>query len=185
MVQATATRESVIGEVLGNSLWLQVHGEAQAKWSEAEGQIALDMLRKLFEEIEEPDVFVITSFRLVAQNPRRRIQDSAPISHLVPRPVSRWTLDRVGTIHTFQGKEAEAVILVLGAPQDASAGARCWAGRSPNLLNVAVSRAKRRLYVIGNHEAWKNAGAFRVLSSSIRIQPAFSSTGDRPENLSS
>jgi len=66
MVQATATRESVIGEVLGNSLWLQVHGEAQAKWSEAEGQIALDMLRKLFEEIEEPDVFVITSFRLVA-----------------------------------------------------------------------------------------------------------------------
>jgi hypothetical protein len=31
-------------------------------------------------------------------------------------------------------------------------GAKEWASEKPNLLNVAVSRAKRRLYIIDNRE---------------------------------
>ena len=50
--------------------------------------------------------------------------------------------ERVGTIHTVQGREAEAVIFVLGAPNADQTGARAWAGKEPNLLNVAVTRAK-------------------------------------------
>ncbi len=59
--------------------------------------------------------------------------------------------------------------MVLGAPLDSSSGARRWAGGSPNLLNVALTRAKRRLYVIGSHKAWKSAGHFRFLATSLPV----------------
>jgi len=47
-------------------------------------------------------------------------------------------------VHTVQGREAEAVIFVLGAPASAQTGARGWAGGRPNLLNVAVTRCHCR-----------------------------------------
>ena len=64
-------------------------------------------------------------------------------------------------MHTFQGKEAEAVILMLGAGRGAKEGSRTWAGRTPNLLNVAATRARRALYVVGNRLDWQGAGFFR------------------------
>ena len=72
--------------------------------------------------------------------------------------------ENVDTIHAFQGRQAETVVLVLGAPSPQAAGARRWAGREPNLLNVAASRAKRRLYVVGNRQSWREEGFFRSLA---------------------
>lgn len=68
-----------------------------------------------------------------------------------------------GTIHTTQGKEATAVVLVLGTGKK-NAGSRKWAARSPHLLNVAVSRAQRRLYVIGDQANWSGLPYFSDLS---------------------
>jgi len=66
----------------------------------------------------------------------------------------------------MQGKEADVVILVLGGDPDRP-GARGFATREPNLLNVAVTRAKRRLYVIGNRDTWGNEPYFNVLAACI------------------
>lgn len=55
----------------------------------------------------------------------------------------------MGTIHTFQGKEAPIVFLVLGADKNSS-GAASWAVREPNMMNVAATRAKEEFYVIGD-----------------------------------
>jgi superfamily I DNA and/or RNA helicase len=71
-----------------------------------------------------------------------------------------------GTIHTAQGKQADIVILVLGSAPDRP-GARKWASAKPNLLNVAVSRAKRRLYVIGNRQEWSTWRYFKVLAANL------------------
>lgn len=70
---------------------------------------------------------------------------------------------QAGTIHSTQGKEATAVILVLGTGKN-NPGARSWAAQSPNLLNVAVSRAKRRLYVIGDREEWGSLPYFSTMN---------------------
>jgi superfamily I DNA and/or RNA helicase len=72
-----------------------------------------------------------------------------------------------GTIHTFQGKEAEIVFFVLGtSPENFSA--RDWVAGTPNMLNVAVTRAKARLYVIGNRRVW---GRHRYFSELARVLP--------------
>jgi hypothetical protein len=65
----------------------------------------------------------------------------------------------------MQGKEADVVVLVLGTHPHRT-GARGWAAERPNLLNVAVSRARRRIYVIGNRAAWGDLNHFKVLAAS-------------------
>ncbi|WP_339151186.1 AAA domain-containing protein (plasmid) [Rhizobium sp. T1470] len=80
----------------------------------------------------------------------------------------QWPQDRVGTIHTFQGREADTVILLLGAPNSAQHRARQWAASSPNIINVAVSRAKQNLYVVGSKTAWSQAGtSLQVLQGAL------------------
>ncbi|GAA2255927.1 hypothetical protein GCM10010430_44710 [Kitasatospora cystarginea] len=81
-----------------------------------------------------------------------------------------WTFEvldeRCATVHRAQGKEADVVILVLGGGRE---GARDWAARTPHLLNVAASRAKHRLYVIGERSLWAPLPHFDVLAAEVEV----------------
>ena len=68
--------------------------------------------------------------------------------------IKKWCLKRVGTVHTFQGKEEDCVIMVLGADSRSKIGAAKWAASKPNLLNVAITRAKKRCFIVGDKELW-------------------------------
>jgi len=101
---------------------------------------------------------------IVANGLRRLFRDSPILANAI-FDLDYWARTHIGTIHTVQGREAEAVIFVLGAPNEDQTGARAWAGKDPNLLNVAVTRSKEAVYVIGNKALWRSAGVFSDLSS--------------------
>ena len=163
MVTARPHKNSPIRDCLGDSAWIHVEGSGQDKWCEDEGKTGLGMLQKLKAAGVYPDLYIISPFVVVAEHMRQLILQSNTLNGWVGEEASQWVRDRVGTVHTVQGREAEAIILVLGAPNASQNGARGWAGGRPNLLNVAVTRAKDALYVVGNRQLWKEAGVFAEL----------------------
>ena len=166
MVQAKTPRPSAVRDLLGPSRWIDVAGSGEDKWCLREGQEALALIERLVTAGVGPDLYVVTPFVIVANGLRRLFRESPVLDHAIP-DLDRWTRRHIGTIHTVQGREAEAVIFVLGAPNEDQRGARAWAGRDPNLLNVAVTRAKEAVYVIGNRALWRSAGVFGDLDSAL------------------
>lgn len=162
MVQAKRPQSSAILEVAGPSRWMHVAGSAQGKWCPQEGQTTLQLLQTIRSGGCEPDFYIVTPFVDVQNGLRTLLATSPVLSSWVSEP-REWVKERIGTVHTVQGREAEAVIFVLGAPEAGQNGARIWAGKSPNLLNVGVTRAKEAVYVIGNATAWKDCGVFQTL----------------------
>jgi superfamily I DNA and/or RNA helicase len=114
---------------------------AQGHWIPDEGLLLRAFLTDLLAGGERPEtILLITPFRAVAVELRRIAR--------------KFGIKRAGTVHVAQGAESGIVIFVLGGNPRSDA-AREWAAERPNLLNVAVSRAKHRLYIIGNRELWE------------------------------
>ncbi|KTT96642.1 DEAD/DEAH box helicase [Sphingomonas sanguinis] len=169
MVQAKTPRPSPIRDLLGPSSWIDVVGSGIDKWCVEEGREAVAMIERIVAADLKPDLYAVTPFVQVADGLRRMIRESAILGAAIP-DLDRWSYERVGTIHTVQGREAETVIFVLGAPNADQTGARAWAGKEPNLLNVAVTRAKEAVYVIGNRGLWRSAGVFAQLDAGLDRQ---------------
>jgi hypothetical protein len=179
MIHAANQPPSLIRDVLGESRWIDLRGRAQDKWCAEEGELMITMLKKLvYSGIDAPDMYIITPFRDVAYKMRVRLNQEKALFQRMNQDIYPWLRDRIGTIHTFQGKEAEAVFMILGAQDPNQHGARSWAGSKPNLLNVAATRAKNAFYVIGNHELWSKCGTFNVLQQTLPVE-----TNSYPKSL--
>ncbi|WP_148639890.1 DEAD/DEAH box helicase [Streptomyces sp. Mg1] len=143
------------------SRWLATDDPSRpsdAPWGERDRrafEFVLDHLRRQGVGVER--VRVIAPFRALVAECQK-----------ICRGRDGWTSDlieeRCATVHRAQGKEADVVVLVLGGGRP---GARDWAARTPHLLNVAASRAKRRLYVIGERGLWAPLPHFDVLASEL------------------
>lgn len=166
MVLATKDQESALTDLFGKYRWFDIKGHAQEKWCPEEGEFVARMILDAAEKLGgKLSLFVITPFKIVEQSMRRRMEkDAKLLKRLGIENPSAWITDNIGTVHTFQGKEAQGVILLLGAPSPTQNGARHWATTNVNLLNVAVSRAKQNFYVVGNHELWSNIGNMKTVS---------------------
>lgn len=138
--------------VLGESAWFDVRS-SRVSHPVCEEEIAC--LQASLEALQRDGrrnakIYVVSPFRKVAEACRKAAKRFAGV--------------KCGTVHTFQGKEADIVFLVLGtSPGQAGSGARSWAASKPNLLNVAITRAKSRLFVIGDASQWGTLDHFREL----------------------
>lgn len=94
----------------------------------------------------------------------------SPLGHLLGKQI------KVGTVDSYQGKENPIVVLSLvrnnrdGRWQSGAKTIREGFLASPNRINVAVSRAKDRLMIVGAQERWRTDGPMGQMVEAFRRQ---------------
>lgn len=156
-----ATKEESFACVLGKSCWFNIAGYLMLGKHVVQEEILLlkHLINALIGSGYNKDIYVISPFTSV------KFHCEEIFEHL--KNV------RCGTVHTFQGQEAEIVFLVLGS-DPAKLGARKWVTESPNMINVALTRARHRFYLIGNKKLWGKLpfiNQFKNILPVINVKP--------------
>ncbi|MFY1672235.1 AAA domain-containing protein [Plantactinospora sp. WMMB334] len=112
----------------------------EAGVNRAEIAAAVAEVRRLA-EAGRTGIGVITPFRAQADALEAALVAAFPVTE-----IERLGL-RVGTVHSFQGSEAETVVVSLAVTDPVPAG-RLRFITDPNLFNVMVTRARRRMVVL-------------------------------------
>lgn len=152
------------------SVWIQAPPATDSRhWGPEDRKILVGLINDIVEPPVD-DLFVIAPFRETVHLARAAVTESRDRGGPEASGSWRdWARSHIGTIHTFQGREADTVILMLSVSARKQ-GARDWAAKQPNLLNVAVTRAKERLIVVGDHDAWSSLRHFDGLAARLQLK---------------
>lgn len=166
-------------KLLMETAFVDIRGNVEAgcrHYVTAQGEVIRKMI---LDEIDRqqalPDLFVISPFSEIPSKLRSELEKplKAAVANLPQqmndKKVNDWLDTHIGTVHTFQGKQAEGVILCLGL-DSTKEGAAQWAASKPNLLNVALTRAKLRFVAVGDGQIWLGKPYFRELESLKQVQ---------------
>ena len=123
-------------------------GPRRKSWiNRGEAELAVKRARWLLENLPpDSSVDIVTPFR-----PQANL-----ISTMLGADAARV---RVGTVHTFQGGECDAMIFSLVATETMAPSGLRFFDRDENLWNVAITRAKALMLVIGDRAFWDGHGA--------------------------
>lgn len=132
--------------------WVNVKGQAQRPgpgniFNAAERKALVALVRKLLQrlgdlDMGEAEIGIVTPFRAQSEHIGRDLKQlSVPEGRVL-----------VGTVHTYQGNERDVMIFSTVATEGLSEGTRRFVTENPNLLNVAVTRARLTLIVVGDHD---------------------------------
>ena len=177
MISATKNSLCEAEKIFPQSLWFDVKTtESMGHWVEKEGETVIKILSKIINNSHEmPSLYIISPFKKVAGNMKSLIAKELKgtkfnSGSITKDQIKNWLYNKsIGTIHTFQGKEAQIVILLLGGNADLSRpGSRNWVAEEPNILNVGLTRAKNLVFVVGNYDDWKRRNYFGELASEIK-----------------
>jgi DNA replication ATP-dependent helicase Dna2 len=141
-------------------------GEIQAKTSDAEARTVRDVVAGLLARgIEEKDIGIIAPYRAQVANLRRHLFDTD--SENSKGGQGGLPLDSsliVDTVDRFQGGERKVIIIsfATGSAPGPSSLLRDFL-TNPNRLNVALTRAQRKLILVGNAHALKTLPVFKEL----------------------
>ncbi|MED5224298.1 ATP-binding protein [Bacillus safensis] len=152
----------------GQSKWIDINGKAinrqfveeQAEW------ISEEIYKKWTSSSELPNIYVISPFTAVKNGLKKNIRSYLKKKGLPKQKVEGWIKNSVGTVHTFQGKEAEIVYFVVGTDEN-SDGAANWSCSKPNLINVAVTRAKKEFYIVGDYQRISKKQYYQVIAENV------------------
>lgn len=119
-------------EKYGKADWFDVGGMANNKYVEEQGEFLLHKLKemidknpKILDKKEKDVVYVITPFSNVAYQLSQKLRKI----HFT-RYDEQGKPTNVGTVHTFQGKEAPIVFFVLGADRQEQRSGTLGSNRS-------------------------------------------------------
>ena len=112
----------------------------------------------IFDDKEFKNLYVISPFTTVINGLKNDIKKA--FKDQDEKKVEDWCDKCLGTVHKFQGKEANSVILLLGCDNNSKSSAQ-WAAQAANILNVAATRAKKRFAIIGDLELWGKLNFFK------------------------
>ncbi len=169
--------------ILPRSCWITTYedqGHIEPYGSEymsEHGSAAIRLLMEAFRKVPPdrvPDVFVISRFVSVVNGIKR---DLEAVNYYGQDNIKRWVEEEhIGTVHTFQGKEADEVIFVPGIYRGdiyydtpiAPSKDFLLNCIDEHIVNVAVTRARYRLYVVGDLERCRNNRHLSVLIEKLR-----------------
>ena len=122
-------------------------GGAKGYINKGEAEIVRNLLLRLDQECTQgTSVGVITAYKMQAKY----------LSEILPDQLDNILVE-ANTIDAFQGKEKDIVVYDLVRTKSVTAFMK-----DPNRVNVAVSRAKRKLYVVGDITLYKSQTAGKL-----------------------
>ena len=177
MVFGLESRDPTTDEMplLGQSCWIDLPGKAVGRQA-VPGQV--DFVARLIARFyvrfgKYPHLYVISPFKEVKERLAARLRERELWDRLNGEKPSianldHWIKTQVGTVHTFQGREEDTVIMLLGVDAQTE-GAAAWASSKPNILNVALTRAKRRFYLVGDRQLWGKQRYFQEVYHDLPV----------------
>lgn len=115
----------------------------RSKYNREEVLVVIELLEKLLEENKENQISigVVTPYRAQADFINRRIEE-----RLSQEQRNIHNIE-CSSAHRFQGAEKDIIIYSNVIADNANDN---WYQRNGNILNVALSRAKKDLYIVGD-----------------------------------
>jgi superfamily I DNA and/or RNA helicase/very-short-patch-repair endonuclease len=138
--------------------WLDVSGEVRRPASggatnEAEAAAVVSELRRLAVRGYQGTVGVVSPFLAQALRIRDLVSGDSDLASRLYR--SEFL---ASTVHSFQGDERDIIIFSPTISKRAPDGALLFLKRNPNLFNVAITRARAVLIVVGDRAAAEHSG---------------------------
>ena len=140
-------------------VWKNVTGEtvrpkAGSAFNQMEIDAVIDQLKNLVNGDYSGTIGVVTPFKLQAD----KITDCLRKQHktLYDKLIKKYDFI-AATAHKFQGDERDVIIFSPVVSSGAPQGTLNFLGSTPNLFNVAITRARASLIVIGNKTFCQNS----------------------------
>lgn len=176
MFKKSADPEAAVSLLLERSIWIDIKGKENGDkdhFVPAQGDKTIEMVLSAFElQNGFPNLYIISPFKTVANNIKSLLKKSLHRHYpdYDQDDIDDWVDESCGTVHTFQGKEANEVIIILGCDEKSGEGAAQWAGKKPNILNVAMTRAKYRVAIIGDGDLWRKVPNYDFAYKTLYVE---------------
>jgi very-short-patch-repair endonuclease len=154
----SALQQKFRDEELG-VFWHDVKGYVPSTASSAYNQIEIEHIVNLIErwrpsiEARNISIGIVTPFRIQVERLKQAIEARKP----------QWSEQffssiLIGTAHRFQGDECDLIIFSPVISSGIKPHLANWVASTKELLNVAITRARGALHVVGDQNFCRNAG---------------------------